>query len=122
MDNCQYCNDELNNKRAKNCPACNSILSEANKRNVYGFVMEAYQQAKSDNLSGQEMRDTMKSAIKFGQSKRSEWSAEYRKMQQKRVAEHEPHFNAVDEEIAEAIDAANYKQPKTFASWMDANS
>ena len=84
MSNCQYCNDELNNKRAKNCQTCNAILAEANKRGVYGFVMEAYMQAKSDSLSGEPMHDAMKSAIKFGQSKRNEWATEYRKQLKER--------------------------------------
>lgn len=79
MNNCQYCNDELNNKRAKNCQTCNTILAEANKKGVYGFAMEAFAQAKSDGLTGEAVRNAMSSAIKFGQNKHSEWAAEYRK-------------------------------------------
>ena len=82
--NCQHCNTELTNKRAKNCQTCTAILADANKRGVYGFVMDAISQAKVDGLTGDAMHETMRSAVKFGQSKVNEWKAEYRQRQQQR--------------------------------------
>ena len=76
--NCQHCGAELTNKRAKNCPDCAQILKDANRYGTYGFVMEAIAQAKSDGLTGADMHQAMRSAMKFGQAKRNEWMDEYR--------------------------------------------
>jgi hypothetical protein len=76
--NCQHCGAELTNKRAKNCPDCAAILKDANKAGTYGFVMEAIVQAKSDGLTGADMRQAMRSAMALGQTKRNEWMDNYR--------------------------------------------
>lgn len=87
MKTCQHCQAELTNARAKNCPDCTTILSDAYTTGAYGFVMEAITIAKADGLTGDAMRDAMQSAMKVGQSKRSEWMAEYRKAQEAKAAE-----------------------------------
>ena len=81
---CQHCGAELDNKRAKNCPRCSAILTDANKRGVYGFVMEAVKQAKEDGLTGEAVHEAMKSAAKFGTGKRDEWNREYQQMRETR--------------------------------------
>ena len=85
--NCQHCNEELNNKRAKNCPDCSQILQGANTRGVYSFVMEAIAQARSDGLSGADVRNEMNAALKAGNAKRAQWAAEYRERQARRLHE-----------------------------------
>jgi len=85
--NCQNCGAELNNKRAKNCPDCSKMLQLANKRGVYGFVMDAIAQAKADGLSGADVRDEMNAAIKAGNARRAEWAAEYRERWEQRRRE-----------------------------------
>jgi len=72
MNKCQYCGTELENKRwtAKNCAACNAILADANRLSVYGFVMEAVEEARTDGLTGDAMHKVMQSAAKFGEVRR----------------------------------------------------
>jgi hypothetical protein len=104
---CQHCGSELTNKRAKNCSTCAALLTDANKRGTYGFVIEAIAQAKRDGLTGEAMRAAMSSAARLGQAKRAEWSAEYRAQQKaqaqaesKRIAEYVYDPTARDDEDA----------------------
>lgn len=84
---CQHCQTELSNARAKNCPTCSQVLSQANRYGTYSFVMEAIAQAKVDGLTGEAMQSAMQSAIEYGEAKRNEWQAEYRRQQAERQAE-----------------------------------
>lgn len=85
--NCQHCQAELTNPRAKNCKTCSDILNQANRAGSYGFVMEAAAQAKADGLTGNDVHDAMRSAMALGSAKRAEWSAEYRARKEQRGAE-----------------------------------
>lgn len=87
MNNCQHCQTELTNPRAKNCQTCTSILNDANHKGAYGFVMEAIATAKADRLTGTEMHQVMSNALKFGVSRRNEWAAQYRESQKQKAAE-----------------------------------
>ena len=114
---CQHCGTELSNKRAKNCPACSEILADANKRGVYGAVMSAIAEAKSESVTGMDMHEVMRAAMVTGQSARNEVLARIRQANADRkarlaertryYAEHGrwPGSGAIDEEDAERIEA-----------------
>lgn len=87
MNTCQHCQTELTNPRAKNCQTCAAILNDANRKGTYGFVMEAISTAKADGLTGNEMHQVMNNAMKFGVSRRNEWTAQYRESQKQKAAE-----------------------------------
>ena len=84
--NCQHCGAELTNKRAKNCTECSAILAEANRYGTYGFLMEAIPQAKADGITGKDMHEAMRSATRYGATKRAEWMNEYRARQAEKQA------------------------------------
>lgn len=110
--NCQYCETELENKRAKNCQTCNTILTDANKRGTYRFVMEAWQTAKADGLTGSDIQNAMTSASKFGEAQRHQWRKEYDEFQKRVARENYEDFIARmtgprhDEEELDHIDAS----------------
>ena len=83
--NCQHCNDELENKRAKNCDACSGLLNIANKKQVYSFVLEASAQANRDGLRGEDVRNMMEAAIEHGKENQEIWLRDYRAQQQERA-------------------------------------
>lgn len=85
--NCQHCQAELTNPRAKNCKTCSDLLNQANRAGSYGFVMEAVVQAKADGLTGNDVHEAMRSAMALGSAKRAEWQAEYRARKEQRAAE-----------------------------------
>ena len=84
MSNCQHCQTELTNPRAKNCKTCSDILTAANRAGSYSFVMEAIGTAKTDGLSGAGMQEVMRSAMHSGTARREEWAAEYRQRVEER--------------------------------------
>jgi len=119
MNKCQYCGKELENKRAKNCAECNAILADANKRGVYGFVMEAVAQARKDGLTGDAMHQAMRSAAKLGAGKRAEWSTEYKRNLELKLAQEREERKAwketahMDEEELDGQAQAHRPTPRT---------
>jgi len=87
MNTCQHCQTELKNPRAKNCQTCTEILSNANRKGTYGFVMEAIATAKSDGLTGSEVHQAMETAMRLGAARRNEWAAQYREYQKQKADE-----------------------------------
>ena len=114
---CQYCRTELANTRAKNCPICSEILSDANRRGVYGAVMSAIADAKSASATSADMHEVMRATIATGQSARNEVLARVRLANADRLARlteraryyaahgRWPGSDAIDEEDAERIEA-----------------
>lgn len=63
MSNCQHCNAELTSPRAKNCPACSQILSDANRARSYAQVVAAAQSARAAGASGADVHAAMHAAM-----------------------------------------------------------
>ncbi len=87
MKACQHCQTELTNPRAKNCPECSSILSDANRAGSYGFVMEAIAEAKAAGLTGEDVHEAMRAAMRAGQSEHNRIADEIRARAKQRQAE-----------------------------------
>ena len=78
MNTCQHCGIELTNARAKNCKTCSGLLTEANRKNAYGFVMEAISAAKAEGVAGEAMHKVITAAMSAGISARNAWINENR--------------------------------------------
>ncbi|NLG27752.1 MAG: hypothetical protein GX557_07550, partial [Chloroflexi bacterium] len=81
MNKCQHCGTELENPRAKNCKTCSAILTEANRRDSYSFVMEAIAKAKAAGLTGQDMHAEMRAAHAAGQANKAAFWNDFRERQ-----------------------------------------
>ena len=121
MKNCQHCQTELQNQRAKNCPICSAILSEANKRGTYSFVIEAIEAAREDGMIGDAVQAIAKAAHDAGKSQRDSFMDNYRHQQKALAAQRRADRNRRAEDTISFLDeeqladhaAANYQQGAT---------
>lgn len=87
---CQYTGTEFEaaSARAKNSPAVAALLADANKRGVYGPVVEALVSAKTDGLTGDAVLSVGQAALKGGLEAASAARAQARAEYAERMAEH----------------------------------
>lgn len=83
--NCQYTGIELENKRAKNHPTVTELLNDANRRNVYGPVVEAMKAAKADGITGMEIVEIGRAAMTGGLEAAAQRRAEWRQREEERL-------------------------------------
>ena len=84
MNKCQHCGVEIENPRAKNCKICSAILTEANRRGPYRFVMEAIAKAKTEGLTGEDMHTEMCAAQCAAQVNKAAFWNDFRERQKAR--------------------------------------
>lgn len=80
---CQYCGEEFEAKssRAKNCPACSKMMTEANKHyGAYAAAQTAAQEAMTIDITPAERRELIASAANQGTA---EYSARMNQMRQR---------------------------------------
>jgi hypothetical protein len=96
MKNCQHCGAELTNPRAKNCAECSSILSDAYRSNAYASVMSAISDARAAHLSGGDVHDMMRAAMRAGVDEHNRVADEIRDRAAQRAQEREDERRARD--------------------------
>ncbi|MDY0096685.1 MAG: hypothetical protein RBT80_28630 [Candidatus Vecturithrix sp.] len=87
MPVCQHCSVELENKRAKNCPTCRSLLDEAYRKNCYSQVISAIQEAKAGGSRGEDIHTTIRTVIKAGVESNHIRQANWKALQKQRSKE-----------------------------------
>jgi len=87
---CQYCGNELNSKRAKNCPTCSQLSNEAYKVGGYDLAIQAVTEAKVAGLTSAEIHQTWRDAIQAGKARSNQWYLEHRqRMIERRERDHQ---------------------------------
>jgi hypothetical protein len=85
--NCQYTGLELESKRMKNHPAVAALLNDAQRKGVYGVVVQAMNDAKASGITGMEVVEIGRAALTGGVAAASKRTAEFRAYEQRRATE-----------------------------------
>jgi len=127
---CQYTGIEFEAKtaRSKNHPAVARLLQEANRRGVYGQVMNAIVAAKNEGLVGDPVIEAgqiamdagLKAAAEFATARRAEQKEKAR--QESERSRNFAHGTRKDEEQLEQEAIRDFVPPIVFASPIDAAS
>ncbi len=86
--NCQYCGAELQSKRAKNCPACSELLSDANRARSYAHVIAAAIDAREAGATGEAVRDAMRAAMSGARNEQRAFADAQRARDDERKRQH----------------------------------
>jgi hypothetical protein len=88
MGNCQHCNAELSNPRAKNCPTCSEILADANRAHTYAQVVAAAQAAREAGATGTDVHDAMRAAMTGARKEHNAFADAQRARDEERKRQH----------------------------------
>ena len=124
---CQYTGLQFEAKtaRSKNHPTIARLLEDANKKGVYGQVIDALVTAKNAGLVGEAVIEAGQVALKSGLKASAQWAAAWRAEQKEKAAresERIARFTPAprkDEEQLEQEAIREFRHTVTFASVSD---